>query len=91
MELKVIPKPVGFDVSEKRADKAADASKWLPADALYSAFEELIKAKGVKALIVAWYEVDPKTGNIVMRSRLFNETQNDGRALCAELFMDMCK
>lgn len=91
MSLKVIPKPAGFDVSEKRADKAADASKWLPTDALYSAFEEITKAAGIKALSVAWYETDPVSGNIVLRSRLFNETENDGRALHAELFLSMCR
>lgn len=85
--LTAIPKPTAFDINNRRSDKESDASKWLPSDALYDAYQD-IEAKGVtKALAVAWYAPHPtKPGALVMRFRLFNESDNDGRALASELF-----
>lgn len=85
--LKAVPKPLAFDINNRRSDRESDASKWLPADALYDASQD-IEATGVtKALVVAWYVPHPsKSGLLTMRFRLFNESDNDGRALAGELF-----
>lgn len=85
--MRAVPKPAAFDLNNRRSDKESDASKWLPADALYDASQD-IEANGcTKALLVAWYVPHPtKPGLLTMRFRLFNESDNDGRALAAELF-----
>lgn len=82
--MKLVPKPVGHDFNVRRAESCADASKWLPENALYQAYEEI--SKGITgALIVAWYEKNEE-GHIRMRLRHWNERTNDGVALAAEMF-----
>lgn len=85
--LTAVPKPTAFEINNRRSDKEADAAKWLPEDALYDAYQNLEANPAIKALLVAWYAPHPtKPGLLSMRYRLFNETDNDGRALAAELF-----
>lgn len=85
--LTAIPKPAAFDINNRRSNKESDAAKWLPADALYDAYQDLEARPATKALLVAWYAPHPsKPGLLTMRFRLFNESDNDGRALAAELF-----
>jgi hypothetical protein len=88
MTLKAVPKPEGHDLNARRADAAADASRWLPEDALYSAYEELSRTKPYGALIVAWYE-QRENGDIALRLRLWNDRVNDVTALAAEVFHKM--
>lgn len=50
-----VEKPEGYDLREKRADKASDAKKWTPPDALYSSAER-IKGKEITQLVAYWWE-----------------------------------
>jgi hypothetical protein len=84
--LKAVPKPEGHDIAQHRADKAGDASKWLPENALYSAWEEMRENAPTKAMCVAWYIPGSTDGALRLRMRLFCETTNDGTALGADVF-----
>jgi hypothetical protein len=86
--LRAVPKPEGHDLNTRRADKEADASKWLPENALYDAYEQLIKGTPTGALVVAWYEKN-EHGCLQFRMRQWNERTNDGIALAAEIFTSM--
>lgn len=82
-----IPKPAAFEINNRRSDRESNAAAWLPEDALYDAYQELESRPATKALLVAWYAPHPsKPGLLTMRFRLFNESDNDGRALAGELF-----
>lgn len=85
MSLQLVPKPAGFELRDKRSEKTNDASKWLPADALFSAHQAMQgDMRPAKALIVAWFFLDAE-GEQRMTFRLFNETDNDGIALVARI------
>lgn len=53
--MKLIPKPEGFELRDKRSDKTADASKWNTADALFDASNEMSK-QDTDGVIVCWRE-----------------------------------
>lgn len=90
--LKLVPKPEGFALNNRRSDIAHDASKWLPEDAIYSAQEAVVKGGVTKAMLVAWYAPHPdKPGCLKLMYRLYNESDNDGRALISEVFVEMNK
>lgn len=91
MELKAVPKPIAHDINLARTERTNDASKWLPEDALYAAWEELQAARAagapVKALIIAWYEeTSSEQGACDLRRRIYCETTNDATALATDLF-----
>jgi hypothetical protein len=83
--LKPVPKPEGQEFMDRRASVAANASLWLPENALYDAWLDMQTSPPVKSLIVAWYAQN-ETGQICSRLRLYNETTNDATALSAEVF-----
>lgn len=83
--LKVIPKPEGYDMAVRRADKTTNALNWGIADALYSAYEDMQKKPAVKAIVIGWYEED-ENGEITLRNRIAGDTNNDMTALAVELF-----
>jgi len=85
MALTPVPKPEGYELRTKRADTTADASKWLPEDALYEAYLEMQKDPVSHALIIAWFTQN-EAGEIRRRMRLYNATCNDGKALGVEMF-----
>lgn len=85
MPLKLVPKPEGFELAEKRAN-ASDASRWLPEDALYAAWEEISETEPVKAFCVAWYVPGSKPGALKLRMRLYCEEVNDGTSLGTDIF-----
>lgn len=64
--LRVVPKPEGFELRDKRSDKSKDARDWTPADALYDASQRT-EGKNVTDLVVYWWERDPKTGNSTLK------------------------
>lgn len=86
--MKLVPKPDGFDLREKRADKHADGSKWLPEDALFDASESLKKTPPVVAFLVAWYTRAP-SGNLLLKYRVHYEHDRQGTALAADVLHDL--
>jgi hypothetical protein len=56
--LKLIPKPEGFELRDKRSDKAADASLWEVGDALFNANETIAKMKA-DSVLICWRETHP--------------------------------
>ena len=84
--LKAVPKPVGHDIAVKRADKAENAAKWLPENALYSAWAEMQETAPVKALCVSWYVPGKTEGALRLKMRLYCESTNDGTALGTDVF-----
>jgi hypothetical protein len=60
MALRVIPKPDGFGLRDRRSSKSSDASKWTADDALYDAHSQ-IAADGlpIAAMFVCWTVVNP--------------------------------
>ncbi len=53
--LKLVPKPEGFDLRTRRADKQESCEAWEPRDALYEASKEM-EGKEVTACVVIWRE-----------------------------------
>jgi carbonic anhydrase len=91
MTLKAVPKPIGNELNTKRANDSADASAWLPEDALYSAYEEMKDTPPVKAMVVAWYVPGSKPGTLSLRMRLFCEGICEGDSLAGAIFQRLTK
>lgn len=57
-DLRLVPKPEGFELRDKRSDKTNAADLWTPSDAVYAASLEI---KGnVDAVTVIWRELNNK-------------------------------
>lgn len=91
MTLKAVPKPATSEFNTKRANDNADASAWLPEDALYSAYEDMRDTPPVKAMVVGWYVPGIKPGTLILRCRLFCEGICEGDALATALFQRLTK
>jgi hypothetical protein len=83
MTLRAIPKPEGHELRAARCEKN-DNTKWLPEDALYSAYEAMSKAKVERAMICAWWESD-ENGVVRLNFRAFSEHPQQNTALAAVL------
>jgi hypothetical protein len=57
--VKLVPKPEGYELRTRRADKQESCEAWEPRDALYEA-SNLMDGKDVRACVVIWQEVDGK-------------------------------
>lgn len=90
MTLKMVPKPEGYDMREKRATKAESGKQWLPDDALYQAFERINKgdAKPVGAIAIVWYE-KLDNGSLCVKYSISNEYDRQAIALLADALADM--
>lgn len=54
-QLKIVPQPQGFELRQKRMDKASDGALWTPEDALYDVWREM-QGKKVSCVVVIWRE-----------------------------------
>lgn len=63
--MKIVPKPEGFDLRDRRSSKSNDAKQWLGHDALFAASE--VMPKDTKTCAVVWQEETPKGVNTVYR------------------------
>lgn len=85
-EIKLVPKPEGFELRDKRSDKTGQGKDWTPADALYSAFErtsaEKLEPKGqrVSCIVTIWRLVDEK-GNTDISYSYAGDADQNGPAL----------
>lgn len=59
-----VDKPEGYDLREKRADKANDAGVWTAQDAVYSTAQR-IKDQNVSQLVVYWWERKPDGSEVM--------------------------
>ncbi len=83
--MRIVPKPEGFELRDRRSEKTNDATAWLPEDALYDAQQAMDgKMKPTTAMIVAWFYRDDE-GIERLTFRLYNRSTNDGVALAAML------
>jgi hypothetical protein len=55
--MKLIPKPEGFELRDKRSDKSCSGADWQVGDALYDAQQEINKAD-CNAVMVLWTQVE---------------------------------
>lgn len=56
-ELRLVPKPDGFELRERRSGRDRDGSQWQPQDALYDASRKIEEATGrVTSVVVIWRE-----------------------------------
>ncbi len=53
-DLKLVPKPEGFELRDRRSSKTNAGSDWTPRDALYSASQDMTDA--ADAVTVIWRE-----------------------------------
>jgi hypothetical protein len=67
MTMKLVPKPEGYELRDKRSTKAGDCELWEPRDALYCAHEEMV-GKQIDCVNVIWRERDGN-GKTVIRQR----------------------
>lgn len=53
-ELKLIPKPEGYELRDKRSDKANDGALWTPRDALFDASQRM--GEKTESMLCIWCE-----------------------------------
>lgn len=70
VELKLVPKPEGFDLRDRRSDKKCDASLWTPHDALYDAQQNLVKSGEECDALVVFFRVRLSSGRWVVKRRV---------------------
>lgn len=56
-DLKLVPKPEGYELRTRRSDKTRDANDWNAADVLYEASQE-IDAERCRTLVIAWQTLE---------------------------------
>lgn len=88
MSLKLVPKPDGYELREKRANKKENCELWLPEDALHSASKRMAAEPPVLAAVVAWYCRDEK-GCLRVRYDVWQEHDRQSIALCSDLLDTM--
>lgn len=66
-ELKLVPKPEGYELRDRRSDKSTKACDWSVQDALYSVSQEVSTTEPV-AILIQWY-VKSQDGALIYRSR----------------------
>lgn len=54
--MKLVPKPEGFELRDKRSTKEGDGSLWNVQDALHDASQEMAKY-GVMDVLICWREI----------------------------------
>lgn len=85
--MKLIPRPEGFELRDKRSDKTGAGKDWEAADALYSAHQQMAE-RGCSSVVLIWTEPDPKGGaNTVVR--FAGETGAKVRLLIQAIGMEM--
>lgn len=62
----LVPKPEGFDIRDKRAEKSGKADEWTPQDAVYEASQRIENAT---QLVCLWWEKQPDGREILMYSQ----------------------
>ena len=71
-ELKLVPKPEGFELRDKRSSKSNNVDDWLPTDALYDAQYEMTHIEDPKMKVVStaviWF-VETEEGALILRTR----------------------
>lgn len=53
-----IPKPIGYELRERRADRTGSARDVTPLDVLFDAYERVKGNPNVRTMMVCWYEPD---------------------------------
>lgn len=71
-ELKLVQKPEGFELRDKRSSKSNSVDDWLPTDALYDAQHEMTTIEDPKMKVVStavlWF-VETEEGSLILRTR----------------------
>lgn len=55
--MKLIPKPEGFELRDKRSDKSGSGADWQVGDALYDAQQEISKTE-CTAVMILWTKLE---------------------------------
>lgn len=87
-DLRVIPKPEGFDLRLARAVKEDSGKCWTPADILYDSQQLMEKHPPAQAAVVAWYTRLPN-GSLQIKYQVSYEHDRQGVALAADLLRDL--
>lgn len=53
--LRLVPKPEGFELRDKRSEKDKNPARWTPADAIYDASQRMQLYEATQ-LVVYWWE-----------------------------------
>jgi hypothetical protein len=88
--LKQLPKPEGFELREKRAEKSDDGSKWLPEDALYDASTAMQESPPAGAMIVVWYSL-AEGDKYALKYRIWQDGPRRAVGLAADLLGDLTR
>lgn len=76
--MKLISKPEGFDLRDRRSDKTGKGSDWTVADAVYSAHKDITATKS-DAVMVVWRQLNDDGSTTVRFS--FSGPPDAGAAL----------
>jgi hypothetical protein len=83
--MKLVPKPDGYELRAKRADKNDSAKEWTAADTLYHAQQHMQNAE---CCIVTWYERVPDAG-VKLKYWVSQTYDRQSVALAADLLADL--
>jgi hypothetical protein len=59
-ELKLVPRPEGFELRDRRSDKSGQANDWTPRDALFDASEAI--GDDAEAVTIVWRKPNGRGG-----------------------------
>lgn len=86
-KLRLLPKPEGFDLRDKRSDKTGCAADWTPADALWDAQQHMNDVE-VAGVVVVWFG-KTQDGALVPHMRFAGEKNLKLRLLTTGLGLEM--
>lgn len=78
VDLKLVPKPEGFELRNKRSDKSGSGKDWEPQDALYDVSQEIAKADVDCDAVLVLYRKRFENGSRLTCTRFSG--QNDAAA-----------
>lgn len=79
-DLKLVPKPSGFELRDKRSDKTNSSADWGVQDALYSVSQEIAKSEAEYDTIIIMYRKSTPEG-YVTRKRVAGKSEAVGDLL----------
>ena len=89
MTLEIVPKPEGYELRERRAEKKGSGMEWKPLDALYSASQHMHgEYPPTVACAVVWYTRTTE-GKLTLKWDIAYETERAHVALAADFLKEM--
>lgn len=80
-ELRLVPKPEGFELRDKRSDKTGMGKDWQPQDALYDVSQEIAKPDADCDAVLVIYRKRFENGSVLTCTRFSGPQDSVGALL----------